>query len=495
MKSKTEALIIFPHQLFEKHPSLTAGLHIVLTEEDLFFRLYRFHKQKLVFHRASMKAYRQYLVSKGFEVEYVDSGEKESDIRELIPALRKRGVRCIRYADVTDNWLEKRIRKAAESCGMDCVQSPSPLFINECGDNAAYFKERKKYFQTDFYQRQRKRLGIMLDKEGGPVGGKWSFDTENRLKYPKKKTPPHIDFPELNEWVKEARAYVERKFSDHYGESSSSFSYPVDFAGARTWFRRFLETRFEEFGLYEDAMVKKELILHHSVLSPLLNTGLLSPDFVLKETLQYAGKHDIPLNSLEGFIRQLIGWREFVRGVYEASGSRERTCNFFRFNRKIPSSFWNATTGIEPLDTVIRRILETGYCHHIERLMLLGNFMVLCEFDPDEVYRWFMEMFIDAYDWVMVPNVYGMSQFADGGLLATKPYISGSNYVMKMSDFEKGGWQEIWDALFWRFMDRHRSFFLKNPRLGMLVKTFDKMENGKKSRLIERAETFLNSLK
>ena len=142
----------------------------------------------------------------------------------------------------------------------------------------------------------------------------------------------------------------------------------------------------------------------------------------------------------------------------------------------------------------IKKVLETGYCHHIERLMVIGNFMLLCEFDPTEVYRWFMELFIDAYDWVMVTNVYGMSQFADGGLMATKPYISGSNYLMKMSDFPKGNWQKIWDGLFWRFMDTHRGFFLTNPRLGMLVRTFDKMANEKRFSHLETAENYLASL-
>ncbi len=175
-------------------------------------------------------------------------------------------------------------------------------------------------------------------------------------------------------------------------------------------------------------------------------------------------------------------------------GTQERTKNYWGFTRKIPPSFWNGTTGIEPIDITIKKVLETGYCHHIERLMVLGNFMLLCEFDPDEVYRWFMELFIDSYDWVMVPNVYGMSQFADGGLMATKPYISGSNYLMKMSDYKKGEWQPIWDGLFWRFMHTHRDFFLQNPRLGMLVNSFDKMTEEKQKAHLNNAETYLQSL-
>jgi deoxyribodipyrimidine photolyase-related protein len=226
----------------------------------------------------------------------------------------------------------------------------------------------------------------------------------------------------------------------------------------------------------------------------MLNIGLINPQQIVKQTIAFSTKRNIPLNTLEGFIRQIIGWREFIRIVYEREGNKQRTTNFYNFKRKIPKSFWNGTTGIVPIDITIKKVLTTGYCHHIERLMVLGNFMLLCEFDPDEVYRWFMEMFIDAYDWVMVPNVYGMTQFADGGLMTTKPYISGSNYLMKMSDYEKGPWQEIWDGLFWRFMHEHRTFFLSNPRLGMLVHSFDKMDPVKQALHLNNASKFLNVL-
>jgi deoxyribodipyrimidine photolyase-related protein len=226
----------------------------------------------------------------------------------------------------------------------------------------------------------------------------------------------------------------------------------------------------------------------------LLNTGLLDINFILDKTIVFYNKNDIPLNSCEGFIRQIIGWREFIRGIYTVKGSEERTKNFWGFKRKIPKSFYDASTGILPVDDSIRKILKTGYAHHIERLMILGNFMLLCEFDPDEVYRWFMEMFIDSYDWVMVPNVYGMSQFADGGLMSTKPYISGSSYILKMSNYKKGEWSGIWDSLFWNFIDNHRDFFDKNPRMRMLVRNFDKMDIGKRTNLLQSAHSFLENL-
>ena len=226
----------------------------------------------------------------------------------------------------------------------------------------------------------------------------------------------------------------------------------------------------------------------------MLNIGLLDPVSVLDKALNFGEKHNIPINSIEGFIRQLIGWREFIRGIYKCKGTKQRTTNFWNFKREIPASFYDGTTGIDPLDDTIKKVLKTGYCHHIERLMIISNFMMLCEFNPDSVHRWFMELFIDAYDWVMVPNVYGMSLYADGGLMTTKPYISSSNYIIKMSNYKKGDWQEIWDGLFWRFMNKHRDFFLKNPRMGMLIRTFDKMDQTKRNNLINNGNDFINKL-
>ena len=486
--------LVFPHQLFERHPALDKNRTVYLIEEFLFFTQYNFHKQKLVFHRACMKAYQAYLLSKGFQVHYVEAKEKTSDVRDLLPSLKKEGISEIHYSDVTDNFLEKRIQLGATEVGIKIKKYSSLLFLLPHEHVVDYFFNKKHFFQTDFYTRQRKHFKILVDQELQPAGGKWSYDSENRLKYPKGKTPPVIQFPRINEHWHEATIYIEKNFPTNYGKVSTSYIYPTTFSESHAWLKQFLTNRFSEFGSYEDAVVSSENILHHSVLTPMLNVGLLTPEQILNDALVFADENKIPLNSCEGFIRQILGWREFVRGVYEAKGTQERTTNYWKFNRKIPKSFWDGTTGIAPVDSTIKKVLATGYCHHIERLMVLGNFMLLCEFDPDEVYRWFMELFIDAYDWVMVPNVYGMSQFADGGLMATKPYISGSNYLMKMSDFKKGDWQSIWDGLFWRFMHIHRDFFLKNPRLGMLVNTFDKMPKEKQEKHLQTAAAYLESL-
>ena len=486
--------IIFPHQLFKENIFIQNVDTVYIVEEYLFFNQYNFHKQKLIFHRASMKFYEHYLLQKNSKVIYINATDELNDIEKLIAHLAKQNITTIHYYDTTDNWLEKRIINTALVCNIQLVQYLSPLFINTTIENALFFKDKTKYFHTDFYIHQRKKLHILIDEFNKPIGGKWSFDADNRLKYPKTKTPPAVDFSAKNTFLNEAIEYVEKYYSKNYGTISSTFIYPINFDDTNKWLQQFLKKRFTDFGEFEDAIVEDEIVLHHSVLTPMLNVGLITPLEIVNATLKFSTENNISLNSTEGFIRQIIGWREFIRAVYELKGSEERTTNYWKFNRKIPASFWTGTTGIEPIDIVIKRVLKTGYCHHIERLMVLGNFMLLCEFDPNEVYKWFMEMFVDAYDWVMVANVYGMSQFADGGLMATKPYISGSNYLMKMSNFKKGNWQPIWDGLFWRFMHTQRNFFLQNPRLGMLVHTFDKMDETKRENHLKIANDFLLQL-
>ncbi len=488
-----KAAIIFPFQLFEWHPALENVSKVCLIEEWLLFRQFPFHKQKLVLHRASMQAFAEKLRKDEYSVDYFAATDKLCDIRLLIDALATRGFETLQYVDVVDDWLENRIAEACGRNGIKCSVYPTPYFLNQKSETDNYFDKRKRYFQTDFYIDQRKKRNILIDGWQKPNGGSWTYDVDNRKKFPKGLQAPKIDFPSENKWVKEAKIYVGANFADNYG-STENFGYATTHAEAETWMQQFFITRFEKFGDFQDAMVRDEAVLFHSVLTPYLNTGLLTPNQVLSAALKAGSEYKIPLNSLEGFVRQIIGWREFIKAVYEREGRTQRTKDFWKFSRKIPNSFYDATTGIDPVDDCIRKVLKSGYLHHIERLMIVGNFMLLCEFDPDDVYRWFMEMFIDSYDWVMVPNVYSMSQFADGGLITTKPYISGSNYVIKMSNYKKGDWSEIWDALFWRFMDKQREFFSRNPRLGMLVRTFDKMPADKRVGLLTRAENYLETL-
>jgi len=485
--------ILFPNQLFKANPLLEIEGDFLLVEEVLFFQHFKFHVQKLIFHRSSMKFYESYLLQKNKKVLYIEQSESISDVRKLISFLKKEGYRSVNYLVTDDNYLERRLTSSAKKNSIDLIVHDSPMFLNSSKDLESFFRtDKKKFYQTSFYIEQRKKLGVLLDEDGNAEGGKWSFDTENRKKYPKTKVAPVIKKLKADDFFSEAKEYVENHFKNNPGDFSEKPIYPHSHDLSEKWLDIFLEERMQEFGPYEDAMVQKESFLNHSVISPLLNSGLITPKHVIEKTLSFKDKY--PLNSLEGFLRQIIGWREFIRGVYKVKGSQERTTNFFNFTRKIPVSFYNATTGILPIDITIEKVKKTAYNHHIERLMVLGNFMMLCEFDPDEIYRWFMEHYIDAYDWVMVPNVYGMSQFADGGLMSTKPYISSSNYLKKMSDFPNGEWQKIWDALYWRFINLNREIFAKNIRMKFMVSMLDKMSEDKKTNHFKIANEYLDSL-
>jgi len=485
--------IIFPNQIFENSKLLDESSKIFLIEEYLFFNQFNFHKQKILFHRMTMKSYEKFLKKKKLDVVYIDSTENISDIREFIRNLDKK-IQSIKIYDPVDNWLSRRINDSCEEKNIKIENYNNPLFINNNEDLETFFRsDKKKFFQTSFYKKQRVKLDIMMigDK---PEGGKWTYDDQNREKYPKNKIPPEIDYPKKDDNYNEALNYLNNNYKNNYGLIDDENIYPYNFQLAKKWLDDFFITRFYEFGPYEDAVVKEKSILNHSVLSPLLNTGLINPKELIKRTINYHYENKIPINSTEGFIRQIIGWREFIRGVYVCKGTEERNKNFWNFSIKIPSSFYSATTGIDPIDDTINKINKSGYANHIERLMIIGNFMLLCEFDPNEVYRWFMELFIDSYDWVMVPNVYGMSQFGDGGLMSTKPYISGSSYILKMSNYKRGDWCMIWDSLFWNFIDKQREFFLTNPRMRMLVSSFDRMDIEKKEKLINTANKFISNL-
>lgn len=484
--------IIFPHQLFAEHPILEESGTFYLIEEFLFFQQYQFHKQKLAFHRATMKCYEEYLKRRNLKVQYIDATNPISDIRKFDQHIKNEKITNVNWIDPVDDWLEERVKNATTEVELKTWETTN--FINSKDELHPFFRKNKKsFFQTSFYKSQRKKLNILLNGDE-PVGGKWSFDKENRKKYPQNKIPPAIQYPDNDPVWNEAVEYVVNFFQENPGSLSKQRIYPIHFKESQEWLEQFFKFRFFDFGAYEDAIVKEYSILNHSVLSPLINVGLLNPLQVVQEAIEFSHKENVPINSTEGFVRQIIGWREFIRGMYVCKGRYSRTLNYWSFDRKIPESFYNATTGIHPVDVTIKKVLKCGYCHHIERLMVLGNFMLLCEFDPDEVYRWFMELFIDSYDWVMVPNVYGMSQFSDGGTFATKPYIGGSNYLKKMSNYNKGKWEDIWDGLFWRFIDKHQDVFSSNPRMGVLVHTFHKMSEEKKVFHLKVADEFLTQL-
>lgn len=483
--------LVLPHQLFEKSEILNGAEKAVVVEHPHFFTAFKYHKQKLVLHRASMQWYADLLISKGIPVDYVPFSTPLDDAFKLISD--DVGHLEIVMYDPIEKTVIRDIKALAAKykCGLTIVDTP--MLMTQRAILEKTFAQKKSYRMAAFYQQQRKRFGILLTHHGDPVGGKWSFDEDNRSALPKGIIIPPLQMPDNTAYVKSALAYIEKHFSSNPGVAES-FMYPISHDEARAVLKEFVHKRLGHFGPYQDAMSATQPFIFHSLLSSSLNNGLITPHEVIDAVLAYASSNHVSLSSVEGFVRQIIGWREFVAGLYMTHDDTMRSKNFWEHTKKLSSAWYTAKTGLLPVDIVIKRVMKYAYAHHIERLMVLGNAMLLCQTDPNDVYRWFMELFIDAYDWVMVPNVYGMSQFADGGMLASKPYISGSNYINKMSDFAAGEWEDTWNGLYWHFIDRHKNYFAKNQRASFTVTTLNRMNPEKRNLYAKRAEAFLKSL-
>jgi len=489
-------LLLYPYQLFSIDNFPKELSQIIIIEEPLLFGRDKqypmyIHKQKLVFMRSTMRRYvEEILWPAGFQVEYIEFHQM-NETGDIVNKLHH--FDSVTIFDPNDDVINRRLIEAINGLKhqptIDILESPN--FFLSHSEVEGFFADKQKSVFVNFYQWQRERFNVLIDqKTYKPVGGKLSFDVENRKRLPKDHVLPSFQVYGSNEFVEEAKSYVEHHFSDNPG-SLADFPWPTNYAETSEWLNVFLETRLDEFGPYEDAIDATAPWVYHSALSPMLNSGLISPQEVVRRALQRHEHKPVPLASLEGFIRQVLGWREYVRGIYLKQHVQLRTSNTFGHNRKLTADWYNGTTGIAPVDDVIKKTLARGYAHHIERLMIVGNIMLLCDFHPDEVYRWFMEMYIDAYDWVMVPNVYGMSQYSDGGSMTTKPYVSSSNYILKMSRYERGDWCDVWDGLYWRFVDKNRERLIKNPRMSMMVSQFDKMSESRKRIISYRAEDFL----
>jgi deoxyribodipyrimidine photolyase-related protein len=462
---------------------------------------FKFHKHKIIFFLSAMRAYAEELKGAGFQVHYekIDEEKKFSKSsgeyeRALTRFLKEKNISQVLCFQIEDRFFEKRIQHALKSAKVDVEIFESPMFLCSRDQIESDLGGKSKLLMRNFYEKQRKRLGILIDSRGEPRGGKWSFDEENREALPQGEKPPEPHHFAPSEGVQAVSKWCDKSFKNHPG-SSENFYLPVDRKGARKWFKSFLEERFEKFGPYEDALSSQSDFVYHSFLTPFLNTGLITPREVVDVALDFAEKFKVPLPSLEGFLRQIIGWREFIHGIYLGYGEKQIASNFFRHKRKLTEAWYTGRTGIAPLDEAIKKVVRLGYLHHIERLMVVGSLMLLLEVHPDEAYRWFMEMFIDSSDWVMVPNVYGMALFADGGIFATKPYFCGSNYYRKMGGYSaKEPWCDAVDGLYWGFINTHKEFFSKNPRLSMMVRTLDKMDAQKKKRIFQAATELKNRI-
>lgn len=447
----TGTWLLLPHQLLEEAGD---NEEVVLWEHPHFFEAYDYHVQKLLLHRASMQAFQE-----RFGTGYIglDEGPDWEAYEE------------VHIHDPVNHGLLEDLKTAADEHNVDLIVHETPVFLATRRFNRSYFEDNE-YHQLSYYRAMRERHDVLVEQDGSPVGGKWSFDPENREKLPDDHEPPAV--PSFsNDHVEEAKDWVRERFPDNPG-SMEGFRWPSTHEEAREQLDRFLEERLADFGRYQDAFEPDLDYGYHSLLSSSLNIGLLTPEEVIEATLEAHEDQEYPLNSLEGFLRQIMGWREYVRALYQLEPGMAEA-NELGHDRPVPPQFYTAETGFEPVDRAIERTLDNAYTHHIERLMVLGNILLLLGTDPDAVHDWFMELFIDAYEWVMVPNIYGMSQYAWPEMM-TKPYVSSSNYVDKMSHYG-GDWEDGWDSLYWAFIDRHSDLIEEIPRMKVMLSHLDRM--------------------
>jgi deoxyribodipyrimidine photolyase-related protein len=481
-------ILVFPVHLFNGNSLIIdadKSDKIYLIEHPVYFSKYNTHKLKLILHRASMKHYQD-----KYKLNYIEYDDADKFISD-----NKHDIVCY---DPVDHDIMNQLKKSSKKNKFEIEIYETPGFITSYEDLLEFndkYKSKRFIHDSQFYRWQRERLKILY-----PIK-KLSYDSENRK--PFEKNQKDVFNPSIikNKYVIEATKYVEKHFAKNFG-SVVNFFYPIDHIEAHEWLQDFIKHRFKLFGEFEDAIGKNIKFGFHSVLSPLLNTGLLTDQDVLDAVLPL--EHKININSFEGFIRQIIGWKSTMRYFYEFYYEKQFEKNFLNHNRKISYKFWDGTTQIPIIDDTIKKLHNTGYLHHIERLMVMGNFMLLCEINPDDVFKWFM-LTIDAYPWVMVPNIYGMSQYADGGLLMTRPYYSSSNYILKMSDYkekdnlvklgdEEYKWTDVWDALYYRFINKNQNMLKKIYAAARNVAQWNKKSDDEQKKLLNLANKYLNHL-
>jgi len=491
---ESKFFVILGNQLFDPKILKKNKCNEVFMAEDYELCTYiKHHKLKLFLFLTAMREYRDELKNKSISVNYFELSNRkvnENYVDFLIKFLKDKKISEINIFEIEDKGFENQFLKVLTEVGVEVNIIKSPMFLFKRNDFVSMAKGKKVYRMSSFYQKARKNMNILMDENNKPIGGKWSFDEENRKKIPKNVIPPEMISFKESKYSSEVKNLINSNFDDHPGNLDDIW-FPVDRIGAQKQLENFLKVRFENFGIYEDAMLENKNFLFHSCISPFLNIGLLTPDKVIDKTLQFAEKNNIPMNSVEGFVRQIIGWREFIRGIYHEEGEVQLNSNYWKHTKKLTQSWYDGTTGIDPLDDCIKTTLKDGYIHHIPRLMVISNIMNLCGIDPREIYKWFMEMYIDSSDWVMVPNVFGMATYADGGMMSTKPYTCGSNYILKMSNYKRGNWCDTLDGLYWKFTEKNRKFYENNPRLALLVRSLDRLEPSRKKHIFTEAENFI----
>lgn len=463
------------------------------------------HKKKIIFVLSAMRHFAQELRAFGFNVDYVSLDDEQntgSFISELERAIKRHNAKKViltepseyRLLNVIVSWGRKL------SIDFDCFEDNRFLSSKIFFKNWA--KSRKSLRMEFFYRDLRRKYRVLMDGEY-PVSGRWNYDAENRLKPPKALlvTPP-LAF-ETDEITKSVVEMVDLYFDEHFGQSLP-FNYAVTASQAEAVFEQFLCFRLNTFGSLQDAMMVDEPWMSHSLISMYINVGLLDALTCIRKTEKRFLDGYSPLNSVEGFIRQILGWREYIRGIYWYKMPSYMSVNELDLHRKLPDFLWTGETRLNCVKQVVKQTKIHSYAHHIQRLMIIGNFLLLVGTDPKWVHEWFYIVYIDAFEWVELPNVIGMSQFADGGVVASKPYVSSGKYIDRMSNYCKSCSYKVnerdgenacpFNYLYWGFLIKHETVFRENHRMGMVYKTLDKMGGTTREKIINNSDRFISNL-
>lgn len=493
------SVIILPNQLFENNELLLKYKKIYIYEHPIHFTLFSYHKLKIVLMRSSMKYYVDFIKKKyGSTIKYYEYWENIEDI------FRTNKNKQLHLYDPIDHTIIQNFADLSKKYLVELVIHESPNFMCSKKILKQYIKEKNIIKHSSFYKWCRVKFNILMNDDK-PIGNVWSYDSKNRLPFPHNFEINDTVKKTNNKYIIEAKKYVDKHFKNNNG-NYDFFYLPITHEDAKIHFKNFLKNKLECFGPYQDAVSQNNIFGCHSVLSPLINIGLLNPDYIIKKTMEYYNKYNSKIESVEGFIRQIF-WREYVMFIYIFYDNEFNNKNYFNNQKKISNDWYNATTQIKPIDDLINKVSKYGYLHHIERLMYIGNFMLISNIHPNDVYEWFMSFFIDAISpWVMKPNVYGMSQFSTGPFMMNRPYFSSSNYIQKMSSYKKKinfypaiilenkkyEWFELWDGLYYNFINKNNKKLSKNYFTANLVNLWNKKDTSSKNKILNLAKKYLD---
>ncbi len=503
--------LILGDQLNEQHhwfDKVDDNVLFVLMEVRSETDYVKHHIQKVVAIFDGLRKFAEVLTAKGHQVKYFkinDLDNKQSFSKNLKVLAKQVGAQEIHYQLPDEFRVDEELKSLSKEIGLPVLSCDSQHFLTTRDELRNLFEGKKSFLMENFYRYMRVKHRILIDDSNKPIGGKWNFDHENRKKVPKNHSIQAVPLENKNvlTLVKEIEVAGIKTIGTI---SPTEFSWTTTRDEALKLLDDFISIALPLFGTLQDAMTEKHWYLYHSRLSFALNVKLLSPIEVIRkvETAYYENQGQLELNQIEGFIRQILGWREYMRGVYWSQMPEYSNLNFFENKRPLPTWFWTGNTKMNCLKLSISQSLEHAYAHHIQRLMITGNFALLAGIHPDEVDKWYLGIYIDAFEWVEITNTRGMSQYADGGIVGSKPYVSSAAYIHKMSDYCEGCHYKYekkvgenacpFNSLYWNFFDENEEKLQTNPRLGMMLNLWRKMPNEDRKAILSQAKTYLNQI-